>query len=83
MTRSQAGPSHGDRQDVPGTQQASPAVRRSWLRALVDIPEFGVVAACVLVFVVVTILQPRFADESNLQVIGLDLSNYEIGRAHV
>jgi ribose transport system permease protein len=78
VTRSQAGTSHGDRQDVPGTQQARPAVRRSWLRALVDIPEFGVVAACVLVFVVVTILQPRFADESNLQVIGLDLSNYGI-----
>jgi ribose transport system permease protein len=53
-------------------------VRRNWLRALVDIPEFGVVAACVLVFVIVTILQPRFADEANLQVIGLDLSNYGI-----
>ncbi len=53
-------------------------MRRNWLGVLVDIPEFGVVAACVLVFVIVTILQPRFADESNLQVIGLDLSNYGI-----
>ena len=36
------------------------------------------IAACVLVFVIVTIIQPRFADEANLQVIGLDLSNYGI-----
>jgi ribose transport system permease protein len=78
VTRSQAGTSHGDRQDVPGIQDSGPAVRQSRLRALVDIPEFGVVAACVLVFIIVTILQPRFADEANLQVIGLDLSNYGI-----
>jgi ribose transport system permease protein len=78
VTRSQAGTSHGDRQDVPGIQDGGPAVRQGRLRALVDIPEFGVVAACVLVFIIVTILQPRFADEANLQVIGLDLSNYGI-----
>jgi ribose transport system permease protein len=78
VTRSQAGTSHGDRQDAPGTEETVPAVRRSRLRAVVDIPEFGVVAACVLVFVIVTILQPRFANESNLQVIGLDLANYGI-----
>ena len=78
VTRSQAGTSHGDRHDAPDTQETGPAVRRNWLGRLVDIPEFGVVAACVLVFVIVTILQPRFADEANLQVIGLDLSNYGI-----
>ena len=78
MTTSEAGTSHGDRQDLPGTEERVPAVRRNRLRALVDIPEFGVVAACVLVFVIVTIIQPRFADEANLQVIGLDLSNYGI-----
>jgi ribose transport system permease protein len=32
----------------------------------------------VLVFVIVTLIKPRFADEANLQVIGLDLSNYGI-----
>jgi ribose transport system permease protein len=53
-------------------------MRRSRVRAVVDIPEFGVVAACVLVFVIVTVIHPRFADENNLQVIGLDLSNYGI-----
>ena len=74
MTRSQAGTSN----DAPETVQAAPPVRRNRLRAIVDIPEFGVVAACVLVFVVVTILQPRFANASNLQVIGLDLANYGI-----
>lgn len=74
MTRSQAGTS----QDAPGTEETVPAVRRSRLRAVVDIPEFGVVAACAGVFVIVTILQPRFANESNLQVIGLDLANYGI-----
>jgi ribose transport system permease protein len=74
VTRSQAGTS----QNVSGTQQTAPTARRSRLRAVVDIPEFGVVAACVLVFVIVTILQPRFADAGNLQVIGLDLANYGI-----
>jgi ribose transport system permease protein len=74
VTRSEAGTS----QDVPGTQEAGPAARRSRLRAIVDIPEFGVIAACVLVFVIVTILQPRFADAGNLQVIGLDLADYGV-----
>ncbi len=78
MTTSQASTSHGDRQDGPGTPGARPGGRRGRLRAVVDIPEFGVVAACVLVFVIVTILQPRFADEANLQVIGLDLADYGI-----
>jgi hypothetical protein len=32
----------------------------------------------VLVFVIVTVLQPRFADAGNLQVIGLDLADYGI-----
>jgi ribose transport system permease protein len=74
VTRSQAGTS----QDAPQTPEAAPAARRSRLRAIVDVPEFGVIAACVLVFVIVTIIQPRFADAGNLQVIGLDLANYGI-----
>ncbi len=87
MTGSQAEKTSGVRQDAPeptqtaqtaqAAQAAAPA-RRSLVRAIVDIPEFGVIAACVLVFVVVTALQPRFADASNLQVIGLDLANYGI-----
>ena len=76
MTTSQAGTSHGDRRDAPGPEEPGLVARRSRLRAIVDIPEFGVIAACVLVFVIVTILQPRFADEANLQVIGLDLADY-------
>ncbi len=74
MTRSQAGTSN----DAPDILDAALRVHRNRLRAIVDIPEFGVVAACVLVFVVVTILQPRFANAANLQVIGLDLANYGI-----
>ncbi|MGH3291568.1 MAG: ABC transporter permease [Trebonia sp.] len=74
MTRSEAGTS----QDAPGTPGAVAATGRSRLRAIVDIPEFGVIAACIGVFVIVTILQPRFANEGNLQVIGLDLANYGI-----
>ena len=74
MTRSQAGTS----QNVPGTQETAVTVGRSRLRAIVDVPEFGVIAACVLVFVIVTILKPTFADAANLQVIGLDLANYGI-----
>ena len=77
MTTSQAGTSPSD-QDAPGTVPEDAASRRRRVRAIVDIPEFGVVAACVLVFVIVTIIQPRFADVANLQVIGLDLSNYGI-----
>lgn len=75
MTSSPAGTSP----DVLGTEAAPPAApRRSRLRAIVDVPEFGVVAACVLVFVIVTAIQPRFADAANLQVIGLDLASYGI-----
>jgi ribose transport system permease protein len=78
VTRSQAEKSRGVRQDAPGATEATAPARRNRMRAIIDIPEFGVVAACVLVFVVVTVLQPRFADSSNLQVIGLDLANYGI-----
>jgi ribose transport system permease protein len=77
VTTSQAGTSASN-QDAPGNPSDIALPRRSRVRAIVDIPEFGVVAACVLVFVIVTILKPRFADEANLQVIGLDLSNYGI-----
>ena len=59
-------------------EAAHPAARRSRLRAVADIPELGVIAACVLVFVVVTAIQPRFANSGNLQVIGLDLASYGI-----
>lgn len=77
MTTSQAGTSSSD-QDAPGTPPDAVVTRRSRVRAVVDIPEFGVIAACVLVFVIVTLIKPRFADEGNLQVIGLDTANYGI-----
>ncbi len=48
------------------------------LRRLADIPEFGVIAACIGVFVVVTIIRPSFANASNLQVIGQDVAQYGI-----
>lgn len=65
--------SHGDAPD-----DAKPPARRSRIRAIIDIPEFGVVSACVLVFVIVTIIKPSFANASNLDVIGLDLASYGI-----
>ena len=55
-----------------------PELRTNWVRRTTEIPEFGVVAACVLVFVVVTIVRPSFANVDNLQVIGLDLADYGI-----
>ena len=48
------------------------------MRKITDIPEFGVVAACVLVFIIVTAVHHDFADVANLQVIGLDLADYGI-----
>jgi len=51
---------------------------RSIVRRIMDVPESGVILACVVVFVVVTIARPQFANVSNLQVIGLDLANYGI-----
>jgi ribose transport system permease protein len=51
---------------------------KSRIRKVVDIPESGVVAACVLVFIVVTLIKPDFANVSNLQVIGVDLALYGI-----
>ncbi|MCL1869922.1 MAG: ABC transporter permease [Promicromonosporaceae bacterium] len=47
-------------------------------RRLTEVPEFGVIAACIVVFIGVTIARPSFANPSNLQVIGLDLANYGI-----
>jgi len=51
---------------------------RSLIRRITEVPESGIIAACVLVFVVVTIVKPQFANVSNLQVIGLDLADYGI-----
>ncbi|QDZ16282.1 ABC transporter permease [Humibacter ginsenosidimutans] len=51
---------------------------KNWMRRLTEVPEFGVVAACILVFVVVTAVKPSFANGDNLQVIGLDLADYGI-----
>ncbi len=48
------------------------------LRRITEVPEFGVITACVVVFIGVTLLKPSFANPSNLQVIGLDLANYGI-----
>lgn len=55
-----------------------PAARPNWVRRITEVPEFGVIAACILVFVVVTIIRPSFANGDNLQVIGLDLADYGI-----
>jgi len=52
--------------------------RPGWARRLTEVPEFGVIAACIVVFVGVTIARPSFANGDNLQVIGLDLANYGI-----
>jgi len=73
----QAETSNNDRDDAPVSQETS-AAARSWVRRVIDIPEFGVVAACVLVFIIVTAIHHDFADISNLQVIGLDLADYGI-----
>lgn len=65
----------------PGALRALPAAdeeHRSLLRRITDVPESGVILACVAVFVLVTIARPTFANVSNLQVIGLDLANYGI-----
>ena len=51
---------------------------KSRIRKVVDIPESGVVAACILVFIVVTLIKPDFANVDNLQVIGVDLALYGI-----
>jgi ribose transport system permease protein len=78
VTTRQTEASSNDRDDEPVRPQESVAVRPGWVRRITDIPEFGVVAACVLVFVVVTAVHPDFADIANLQVIGLDLADYGI-----
>lgn len=78
MTTSQTETSRdGDGPAAPGTGTGA-ARGRSRIRAVTDVPEFGVIAACVLVFAIVTVIQPRFADAANLRVIGLDLADYGI-----
>jgi ribose transport system permease protein len=74
----QAETSSNDRNDALAGLGAGAVGARGWLRKITDIPEFGVVAACVLVFVIVTLLHHDFADVANLQVIGLDLADYGI-----
>jgi ribose transport system permease protein len=74
----QAQTSSNDRNDAPAGLGAGALSAGGWVRKITDIPEFGVVAACVLVFVVVTLVHHDFSDISNLQVIGLDLADYGI-----
>ncbi len=78
MKTEQAETSSNDRNDAAVGLGAGTTGIRSWARKITDIPEFGVVAACVLVFVIVTAVHHDFADISNLQVIGLDLADYGI-----
>ena len=78
MTTEQAETSSNDRNDAAAGLAAGAGGARSWARKITDIPEFGVVAACVLVFIVVTLVHHDFADIANLQVIGLDLADYGI-----
>jgi hypothetical protein len=74
----QAETSSNDRDDAPAGLALGGAGARGWVRKITDIPEFGVVAACVLVFIIVTLVHHDFADIANLQVIGLDLADYGI-----
>jgi ribose transport system permease protein len=74
----QAETSSNDRNDLLAGLASGGGGARGWLKKITDIPEFGVVAACVLVFIVVTLLHHDFSDIANLQVIGLDLADYGI-----
>jgi ribose transport system permease protein len=74
----QAETSSNDRNDAPVGLGTGAIGARGWVRKITDIPEFGVVAACVLVFIIVTLVHHNFADVANLQVIGLDLADYGI-----
>ena len=78
MKTEQAETSSNDRNDALAGLGAGAAGARGWVRKITDIPEFGVVAACVLVFIIVTLVHHDFADVANLQVIGLDLADYGI-----
>jgi ribose transport system permease protein len=78
VTTEQTETSSNDRNDAVAGLGLGGADSRGWLRKITDIPEFGVVAACVLVFIIVTLLHHDFADIANLQVIGLDLADYGI-----
>jgi ribose transport system permease protein len=74
----QAETSSNDRNDAPAGRALGGVGTRGLVRKITDIPEFGVVAACVLVFIIVTAVHHDFADIANLQVIGLDLADYGI-----
>ena len=65
--------------------QAPPAARPTAARAaariargLAESPEAGVVLACVVVFIVISINAPTYASGGNLQVMGRDLSQVGI-----
>jgi ribose transport system permease protein len=78
VTTEQTETSSNDRNDAPAGLALGGDGARGWVRKITDIPEFGVVAACVLVFIIVTAVHHDFADVANLQVIGLDLADYGI-----
>jgi ribose transport system permease protein len=61
---------------APTGKDAIDSTRASWLRRLAETPEMGVVAACVVVFVVLALVRSSFASAVNLQGMGFDLAQY-------
>ncbi|WP_042368115.1 ABC transporter permease [Streptacidiphilus neutrinimicus] len=62
-------------QTAPARERAGVPARNR-LRALVETPEVGVVAACVAVFVALSLARDTFASAVNLQGMGFDLAQY-------
>ncbi|HEY5320082.1 MAG TPA: ABC transporter permease [Galbitalea sp.] len=61
---------------APPSRSLSPVARLA--RGLAASPEAGVVVACVVVFVLISISAPTYATAGNLQVMGRDLSQVGI-----
>ncbi|MGH3524812.1 MAG: hypothetical protein ACRDU4_18785, partial [Mycobacterium sp.] len=70
-----------DTQTIAPTRQMAPKSRFTMadlLHKLAASPEFGVVTACVLVFVCIGLAAPNYTHVSNLQVMGRDLAQVGI-----
>src|SRR6185437_2585839 len=52
---------------------AQPAQRSGLTRLLIETPETGVIAACVVFFILISFKAPTFHSVGNLQVVGRDL----------
>lgn len=61
---------------VPASEVADDKRRRPLVRLLLETPEVGVVAACVVVFVALALDKSSFAGAVNLQGMGFDLAQY-------